>query len=265
MFVEPLRQKTTEQVIEGFKNIFARTDRRPNRMQSDNGREFTSGLFKKFMKANHITYNSTNNPDIKASICERSIRTLKGRIYKYLTYHNTYTFIDRLQDFAKAYNDSYHRTIKMAPRAVNDRNVVQVYKNIRASQILNGDKKKVKKTKKKPRTKIKVGDYVRMSKEKKTFSKGYLKNYTDEVFRVKAVIPRTPVVFRLVDLAGEDITGTFYEPEIQKIFFDETATKVIASIIKQRGRGKNLQYLVRWAGYSPSFDSWVAAKSVTKK
>lgn len=262
MFVEPLKLKSADHVIEAFGKIFARTTRRPQRLQSDKGLEFTGSKFKKFMKTNGIPHNTTSNPETKASICERSIRTLKGRIFKYLTYNNTLSFIDQLQNFVKAYNDSYHSTIKMAPSAVNDRNVLQVYENIKASQMKN--KRKNKKIKRQD-TDIKVGDYVRMSKEKKTFRKGYLKNYTEEVFRVKAVIQRTPVVFRLVDLAGEDITGIFYKPEIQKINFDETAVKVIFKIIKQRGRGKNLQYLVRWAGYSPAFDSWVAAKSITTK
>ena len=268
MFVEPLLRKTTESVIEAFKKIFDRTTLRPERIQSDQGKEFNSKKFQNFMKSNDIVYNTTNNPDTKASICERSIRTLKGRIFKYLTYNNTYTFINRLQDFVKAYNDSTHRTIKIAPSAVNDRNVLQVYENIRKSQHTpmrsNANRNINKKKKQKKRvSKVKVGDYVRISKSKNVFSKGYLKNYTVEVFKVKAVVPRDPVVYRIMDLKGEEIKGTFYEPEIQKIYFDETAARAIESIIKQKGKGKNLQYLVRWVGYNKSFDSWIYANTVT--
>lgn len=239
MFVEPLKRKTTESVIEAFKKILERSKIRPVRTQSDQGKEFTSGKFRKFMKDNGIIYNTTNNPDTKAAICERSIRSLKSRIFKYLTHTNSLTFIDKLDDFVKAYNSSYHSTIKMAPIDVNDRNILQVYENITDSQRLP------KKNKKK-RSKVKVGDYVRISKFKNVFAKGYLKNYTEEVFKVKVVVRRNPIVYRLVDLNNEEIKGIFYEPEVQKLIFDETAARAIEKIIKQKGKGKNLQYLVRW-------------------
>lgn len=256
MFVEPMTDKATETTIKAFGRILTRTPLRPIRTQSDKGREFSSAKFKKFMKDNGIIFNTTNNPDIKASICERSIRTLKGHIFKYLTHNNTYTFIDHLQDFVKAYNNTFHRTIKMAPSEVNDKNILQVYANIVQS---HGEKKKRSK-----KGKIKVGDYVRLTKEKKVFSKGYTKTYTEEIFRVDTLIPRVPPVYRLKDLAGEEITGTFYEPELQKVIFDETTPKMISAIIKERGKGKNLQYYVRYRNYPPAFDTWVKASTITK-
>lgn len=115
MFVEPLTRKTPESVIEAFKKIFARTPLRPQRCQSDSG--FIAGKFKKFLKDNDIIFNTTLNPDTKAGIVERSIRTLKNKIYKYLTYTNSFTFIDKLEDIVKSYNNGYHTTIKMAPSA----------------------------------------------------------------------------------------------------------------------------------------------------
>lgn len=75
VFTEPLKRKTTESVIAAFKKIFARTDRRPERVQSDPGGEFNSTKFKKFLKDNEIIYNTTKNPEIKCSIAERVIRT----------------------------------------------------------------------------------------------------------------------------------------------------------------------------------------------
>lgn len=167
MFVEPLKNKTTDVVIEAFKKIFERTSLRPERIQSDSGGEFASAKFKKFMKGHGIIYNTTRNPDTKASICERSIRTLKGRIFKYLNHINSFRYIDKLDDFVKAYNNTYHRTIKMAPSAVNDCNILQVYKNTRLAQRI---------PQKKQRSKVKVGDYVRITKDKNVFAKGYEPN-----------------------------------------------------------------------------------------
>lgn len=261
MFVEPLKRKTPESVIAAFKKIFARTTLRPQRCQSDSGSEFIAGKFKKFLKDNDIIFNTTLNPDTKAGCVERSIRTLKNKIYKYLTHVNSFTFIDKLDDIVKSYNHGYHSTIKMAPNDVTDRNILQVYKNIQSSQV---KARRRSKKKQKKLSKIKVGDYVRITKGKKAFTKGYLPCFSEEVFVVKTVIYRDPVVYRIEDLEGEEIKGTFYEPEIQKVIFDPTAARAIDSIIKQKGKGKNLQYLVKWRGYNhPKFNSWIAASAIT--
>ena len=60
--------------------------------------------------------------------------------------------------------------------------------------------------------KFKVGDQVRISKYKKIFAKGYPPNWSEEVF-VVSKIKNTVVVS---DLSGEEITGSFYEKELQK-------------------------------------------------
>lgn len=262
MFVEPLTQKNAEAVITAFKKIFKKTTLRPVRVQSDCGGEFTAFKFKKFLKENGIIYNSTRNPDIKASICERSIRTLKGKIFKYFTHTGSLTFIDKLDDFVNAYNNSYHRTIKMAPIDVNDNNILQVYENTKKAQLTCKAKKRKNK---RIKAKLKVGDYVRISKSKNVFAKGYESNWTDEIFRVQKIVKRVPVVYRIVDLDSEEITGTFYEPELQKVIFDETAAKAIKTIIKQRNRGKTLQYLVQWRGYSSKHNSWINASTISQK
>lgn len=178
------------------------------------------------MKDNDIIFNTTRNSDIKCSIAERVIRTIKEKIFKYLTYANSFRYVDVLDDIVGAYNNTYHRNIKMTPNEVNDKNILQVYRNIRESQKLV--------PKKKLRVKLKVGDYVRITRSKNVFEKGYQCNWTEEVFRVKSVVKRTPIVYRLADLQNEDIEGTFYEQEIQKVIYDEGAVRAIEKIIKQR-------------------------------
>lgn len=258
MFVEPLKRRTTEAIIAAFKNIFRRSEARCERLQTDKGGEFDSKKFREFMKSNNIKFNVTNNPDTKACIAERSLRTLKGKIYKYLTYANTYRYIDVLDDIVHSYNNGYHRSIKMAPVEVNDKNILQVYKNITESQKANV-KNKTKKTK---RPRFKVGDYVRITKEKNVFGKGFTPNFTEELFKIKSISLRTPVVYYIEDLAGEEITGTFYEPELQKVIHDEGAAHAIEKIIKQRRRGKIVQYFVKFRGYPDKFNSWVNSSEI---
>jgi hypothetical protein len=67
------------------------------------------------------------------------------------------------------------------------------------------------------RYKFKIGDQVRISKVKRTFEKGYLPNFSKEIFAISKQIPRDPPVYKLKDLDGEELKGTFYEKELQKV------------------------------------------------
>ena len=51
----------------------------------------------------------------KSVIGERFIRTLKTKIYKYMTLTSKNVYIDKLDDILNEYNNIYHRTIKMKP------------------------------------------------------------------------------------------------------------------------------------------------------
>lgn len=252
--MDPLKRKTTSAITAAFKRIFTKTTRRPVHVRTDKGGEFNSREFRKFMKENDIIYSTTQNPDIKCSIAERCIRTIKTKLFKYLSYNNTFRYIDVLDDVVHAYNNTYHNTIKMTPSEVNDKNILEVYSNMKESQHIPAKKKKPK---------LKVGDYIRITKTKGVFEKGFLPNFTQEVFKVKSIAKRNPIVYYIEDLKGEEIEGTFYEMEVQKIKFDEGAVRAIEKIIKQRKVGKNIQYFVKWSGYGSKFNSWIDAKTVT--
>ena len=51
----------------------------------------------------------------KSAIAERFIRTLKNKIYKYMTSISKNVCIDKLDDIVDKYNNIYHCTIKMNP------------------------------------------------------------------------------------------------------------------------------------------------------
>ena len=55
----------------------------------------------------------------KSIIAERFIRTLKNKIYKYITTISKYVYTDKLDDVVDEYNNTYHNTIKMKPIEVN--------------------------------------------------------------------------------------------------------------------------------------------------
>ena len=62
-----------------------------------------------------------------------------------------------------------------------------------------------------------VGDKVRISKYKRKVSdKGYTPNWTEEIFGINDILLTNPLTYKIVDLLGEEIEGSFYEKELQK-------------------------------------------------
>ena len=108
-------------------------------------------------------------------------------------------YIDKLDDIVNEYNNTYHRTIKMNSIDVKD------------NTYINTDKEANDKD-----PKFKVGDHVIISKYKNIFAKDYTPNWSEEVFVVKEVKNTVPWTYVISDLNGEEITGTFYEKELQK-------------------------------------------------
>ena len=133
----------------------------------------------------------------KSVITERFIRTLKNEIYKYMTTISKNVYIDKLDDIVDEYNNTYHKTIKMKPIDVKDNTYIDFEK-----EVNNKDPK------------FKFGDYVRISKYKNIFVKGYISNWSEEVFIISKI--KNTVSYVINDLNGEEIIGTFYEKELQK-------------------------------------------------
>ena len=95
--------------------------------------------------------------------------------------------------------------------------------------------------------KYKVGDYVRITHVRQAFTRAYDETYSGEVFQVykryhRGVLP----IYKLQDLQNEDITGTFYESELQKVDIHPDQMWKVETVLKTRGRGKNKQYFVKW-------------------
>ena len=103
--------------------------------------------------------------------------------------------------------------------------------------------------------KLKVGDHVRISKYKNIFAKGYTSNWSEEVFVIKEVKNTVPWTYVTNDLNGEEITGTFYEKELQKTNQKEFR---IEKIIKR----KRDKIYVKWKGYDNSFNSSIDKKDL---
>lgn len=238
----PLKNKLGKSVKVALETIFH--ERKPQVLQSDKGTEFKNKTVQDYLKSQNIKFFTTQN-ETKASVVERFNRTLKSKMWKYFTEWNTKNYINAIDQLVQSYNHTWHRSIQMEPASVNKNNRKQVLQN------LYGD---LPKQKFKP-AKLKVGDTVRISKQKLQFEKGYEQNWTREIFIVYQIIPRNPIVYKLKDLQGEEINGTFYELELQKVV--DSGFYPIEKVIKTRKIGGTMQYYVKFLGYPETFNAWV--------
>ena len=106
--------------------------------------------------------------------------------------------------------------------------------------------------------KFKVGDHVRISKYKNIFAKGYMPNWSEEVFVIKKVKNIVPWTYVINDLNGEEITETFHEKELQKTNQEELR---IEKVIKRKGN----KIYVKWKGYNNSFNSSIDKASLVQR
>src|ERR1700754_1360806 len=104
--------------------------------------------------------------------------------------------------------------------------------------------------------KFNVGDKVRIAKWKHSLHKGYLPNWTMEIFAVTEVRYTNPVTYKIVDFDDEQVEGSFYEQELVR-FDKQDKDYEIEKIVKQRRKGGKKQFLVKWKGYPENMNSWV--------
>ena len=135
-------------------------------------------------------------------------------------------YFDFLNDIVDEYNNTHHKTIKMKPIDVKSDSFTEYNKES---------------NKKDP--KLKVGDYVRISKNKNIFAKGYAPNWSEEIFIVKKIKNTSPWTYLISDLDGEGIVGSFYEKELQKT--------------NQKEFRIEKELYVKWKGYNNSFNNWI--------
>ena len=113
-------------------------------------------------------------------------------------------------DTLNKYSNTYHRTIKMKPADVKPSIYIGFNKG----------------------SKIKVGDHLRISNYKNVFAKGYVPNWSEEVFEITKVKNTVPWAYVISDFKGEEIFGTFYKKELQKI--NQTKFRV-KKVLKRKG------------------------------
>ena len=243
-FVFPLKDKKGSTIIKCFKELknYGRN------LWVDKGGEFLNNEFKKFCKDNDINICHTYG-DSKAVYIERFNRTLKQKINNYFIENNTNRYIDVLDKIVEEYNHTKHSTTKQTP--------YDVYYNNEEPAItyFTGGSE---------RPKYKVGDYVRISRVKGTFEKGYAPKWSKEVFKIIGVDKQQdPIMYQLEDQLQEKIEGKFYEPELQKTDLKDYA--MIEKVIRTKKVNGNKMYYVKYDGYDNKFNEWFSEGKIDKR
>ena len=224
------------------------------RLNSDEGKEFYNKHVDQLLKSKGIVLYSVSSREIKAALAERLIRTIKGKLYRYMSHNNTQRYVDVLPDVIESYNNSAHRSLgsKQTPRHIHElkdptllrRQFAFMYKNTRPTHPH-------------PSSLLSVGQHVRLADELRNskFRRGYTVQNTIEIFKIRLVdSTQHPVVYYLEDLNGEPITGVFYREELTPTHLPEVFKIDVLKTKTVNGRKK---VFVRWRGYPDSFNSWI--------
>lgn len=238
LWTRALKSKTASEVSDAFESIL-KLDRKPKNLQTDDGTEFFNKSFATVMKKHDINHYSTYSVK-KASIVERVIRTIKNWLYKEFSFRGNYKWIDIIKDIVLKYNNRRHRTTSMRPNNV-DASTKVILKKYSVRRILQ-------------KSKFKVGDFVRISKYKSIFEKGYTGNWTAEIFQVYRISRGNPQTYFIKDFEGIPIKGQFYGEELLKSDYPDTY--LVEKVLRKRGN--NLY--VKWLGYKNP--TWIPKSAI---
>ena len=194
-----MKTKDSQETVKAFSSMITKRNR-PKKIWVDKGTEF-AGAFKKFCAAEGIQIYSTMS-ETKAAFAERTIRSLKNILYRYMEDFG-YKNIHKLPQFITTLNSRRNSSIDMRPNAVKNCD----FMSFLYSKPLREFKKPT----------FKIGDRLRSSKYDLPFRKGYKPQFTREVFEIVAIATRKPPTYTIKDEQDEVIQGKFYQKELIKV------------------------------------------------
>jgi len=244
----PVKRKSADNLEEAFTKLFKQANPRvPQRIQTDKGKEFFNSKVRNLFKAKGI-HHFASESEFKAAVVERFNRTLKTKLWHYFTAKSTNRFLEVLPDILHSYNHTVHRSIGMKPADVTSKDELKIWMKNKTPED---------KSRKEP---VKEGDVVRISKSKTIFEKGYLPNWTEELFKVTGKVRHPKKVYKLKDFGDEEIKGTFYKQNIQDV--PKEPIYLVEKQLRKRKVGNQTEVLIKWFGWPEKFNSWIAETDI---
>ena len=209
LFLRPLQRKTGGEVVRAFESIFKENKGiSPDLIFSDAGTEYISQQTQALFSRRNIKHVVSLNL-WHAGIAERTIRSLREMIGRYMTENKTSLYIPKLQDFARAYNQRPHSALpdNLSPDQVTDENTFKVWQHCYGRHLRRAPGFGRTRT-------LPVGQLVRLTRYPELFKKSNMPNTTDELFKIKKVLQTSPVTYVIEDLGGSEISGKMYYHEL---------------------------------------------------
>ena len=137
LHIVPLRSKTGTVVSSAFRSILANISKPVRRyhiwVRTDRCKEFLNRTFQAMLRKEGIQFKVCRYPNVIFAIMESSHRRIRDKLYKYITYGNTYRYLDVLPQFVWGYNDTVHSATGMAPSKVTDSNILVIWYRMRSN------------------------------------------------------------------------------------------------------------------------------------
>ena len=194
-----MKSKDSKETVRAFLSMITKKNR-PRKIWVDKGTQF-AGEFKKLCKAEGIKIHSTMS-ETKAAFAERTIRSLKNILYRYME-DNGYKYLHKLTQFVTTLNFRRNCSIDLIPKTVKNSDFLSILYSKPLREF------------RKPQ--FKIGDRVRISKYDLPFRKGYKPQFTREVFEIVAISSRKPPTYTIKDEQDEIIRAKFYQKELIKV------------------------------------------------
>lgn len=242
--VYPLKTKTALEVSKKFELFLASLKRRNIQIFTDDGSEFKSFTKRLFISKGVKHYHGNNN-DIKASIVERSIRSLKNIIFKHIHFTKNLHYIHDLPMLVKTLNARVHISTGFPPSDVTEMHVPYIFKKIHESDFLS----------KNPKPKFQIKNHVHIRKLGNIFTKESVQKFTSELFLIKKVHLTKPIQYSLVDFNGDEIKGLFYTQELIKSNLGADFPIKILQTTKTHVK-------IHYVNFPDSFDKWILRKNI---
>ena len=251
-WVYPMKENKCAVVMECFKDILLKCGEPPERLNTDRGSELICKKFAAFLKEKKIHHYLSYSLR-KCPVVERFNLTLQRLLYKMMKHNNSYEWTKFIDSAMKIYLNRKHRTIKMTPLEAEKDENESIVRSTYWRRYKKADKKK-------KQAKFSVGDSVRIFKERGTFHRGYMEDFTEEFFTVSKVLKNLPVPrYKLKEYNGEELVGSFFEDELVRY---EAPEFYQIDVIKTRGKGRKKEYLVHYRGWPSSYDEWKKASEM---
>ena len=258
-YAEPLKNLQARTMLSAMQEVFE--DVQPNLLYTDAGSEYVNRAVRQYLKIKNIKHYISRN-EKKVAHAERLIKQIKRKLFQYMSEKNTHRWIDVLPDVINAYNNSFHRAIKMTPKQARAKKKnYKVWTNQYFNhplKTLEDDDVKRPRTKKKP-YKFEIGERVKISALQRPFSREYDEKFSTETFTVTDRRMQEGIQsYNIKDEMNEPIIGWFYPQELLNVVVPNDKKYKIEKVLKRRTRKEKQELFVKFQGLQKKFNTWVS-------